>query len=343
MHKSKDSLNSTSSRISKSQLFPLAHPPPKSKSASNKSPRLRLSTRLLLQIQQSSQSRAIPILELYQPSTFGKSIALPDGSRKVHGRDLYVTQSEMYTHLKRPSKRDAVDGYGIGYGHGYGNRHGHTTKPRSGSGGSRSVSGSASGSATSSRPKSRSSGGSSGDEGQGECKAKFRARRKSGNDADGEQDDVVAMIHTSPKSTAADAQLFFPQTNQTWETTSSRPGYYRFRSDGSSIVFEWEKRPPSRSHPSSAAENDDGERFVLGVSVSEPTSSHTKRPWLAQLSKRGVHVGGLEAWRDEPGLRALIDGVGDGAGAGASGAGAGLYTLILTMGVWVAKGEGWVN
>ncbi|KAL4744080.1 hypothetical protein BDV11DRAFT_2523 [Aspergillus similis] len=335
MSRSKDSPDSTLSRISKSQLFPLAHPPPKSKSASNKTPRLRLSSRLVLQIQQSSHSRAIPILELYQPSTFGKSIALPDGSRKVHGRDLYVTQSEMYTHLRRPSKRDGVNGYGNG--------HGYRTKSRSGSGGSGSASGSVSGSATSGRPKSRSSGDSSSDEGQGECKAKFMARRKSGNDADGEQDDVVAMIHTSPKSTAADAQLFFPQTNQTWETTSSRPGQYRFQSDGNSIVFEWEKRPPSRSHPSGTAENDDGDRFVLSVSVSEPTSSHTKRPWLAQLSKRGVHVGGLEAWRDEPGIRALIDGVSDGAGTGGSGAGAGLYTLILTMGVWVAKGEGWVN
>ncbi|KAL4986261.1 hypothetical protein BDW68DRAFT_178973 [Aspergillus falconensis] len=309
------------SPISKSQIFPFAHPPPKSKSASNKSPRLRLSSRLLLQIQQSSQSRAIPILELYQPSTFGKSIVLQDGSRKVHGRDLYLTQSEMYTHLKRRNKSDGANGYGI------------ETKPRSGSGGS------ASGSASSDRRKSRPSGDSSSDDGQGDCKAKFRARRKSGNDVDGEEDDVVAMIHTSPKSTAADAELFFPLTKQTWEATSARPGHYRFQSDGNSIVFEWEKRPPSRSSPSGPAENDDGDRFVLGASVSEATSSHTKRPWLAQLSRRGVHVGGLDVWREEPGLWALIDE----AGAGGQGQGAGLYTLILTMGVWVAKGEGWVN
>ncbi|KAL5001744.1 hypothetical protein BDV10DRAFT_182309 [Aspergillus recurvatus] len=332
MSRPRDSPDSTSRPISKSQIFPFAHPPPKSKSASNKSPRLRLSSRLLLQIQQSSSSRAIPILELYQPSTFGKSIVLPNGSRKVHGRDLYLTQSEMYTHLKRRYKSDG---------------HGNRTKPRSGSGGSAP----APGSAGSGRRKSKSSGDSSGDEGQGECKAKFSARRKTGDDAAGEEDDVVAMIHTAPKSTAADAELFFPLTNQTWKTTSSRPGHYRFQSDQNSIVFEWEKRPPSRSSLSGAAENDDGDRFVLGVGVSEPTSSHTKRPWLAQLSKRGVHVGGLDAWRDEPALRALIDGVGAGAGTGGSGAGAGggqgqgagLYTLILTMGVWVAKGEGWVN
>ncbi|KAL6231899.1 hypothetical protein BDW75DRAFT_31218 [Aspergillus navahoensis] len=329
MSRSKDSPASTPSPISKSQIFSLAHPPPKSKSASNKSPRLRLSSRLLLQIQQSSSSRAIPVLELHQPSTFGKSIALPDGSRKVHGRDLYLTQSEMYTHLKRRNESDGVNGYGNG------------TKPRSGSG----VSASVSGSASSGRRKSKSSGDSSSDEGQGECKAKFRARRKSGNDADGEEDDVVAMIHTSPKSAAADAELFFPLTNQTWETTSSRTGHYRFQmqsDEGSnSVIFEWEKRPPSRSSPSGAAENDDGDRFVLGVSVSEPTSLQTKRPWLAQLTKRGVQVGGLDVWRDEPGLRALIDGVG--VRAGGQGAGAGLYTLILTMGVWVARGEGWVN
>ncbi|KAL4972968.1 hypothetical protein BDW66DRAFT_113272 [Aspergillus desertorum] len=322
MSRSKDSPDWTSSPISKSQIFALAHPPPKSKSASNKSPRLRLSSRLVLQIQQSSQSRAIPILELYQPSTFGKSIVLPDGSRKVHGRDLYLTQSEMYTHLKRRHKGDGVSSSG------------NRAKPRSGSGAS------ASGSATSSRGKSRSSGESSSDEGQGECKAMFRARRRSGNEADGEEDDVVAMIHTSPKSTTADAELFFPLTNQTWETTSSRPGHYRFQmankeGDANSVMFEWEKRPPSRSSPPGAAENDDGDRFVLGVTILEPTSSHTKRLWLAQLSKRGVHVGGLDVWRDEPGLRALIDGVGP--------KGAGLYTLILTMGVWVAREEGWVN
>ncbi|RDW81564.1 uncharacterized protein DSM5745_05121 [Aspergillus mulundensis] len=334
MSRSKDSPDSSSSAISTPQLFALAHPPPKSSKASkSKSPRLRLSSRLLLQIQQSSpgRSRAIPILELYQPSTFGKTISTPGaenghGSHKVHGRDLYLTMSEMYTHLKR--ERDGPV---------------KVTKPRSGSGGSTSTTG-----ASSFRKSKSSAGGdSSADEGTGECKA-IRPRSSHNNgerEKESEQDDVVAVIHTSPSpppkpaTTApapADAALFFPLTNQTWTATAHGSGHYRFVCETSAIIFEWEKRPPSRSGSAAAAAEkaagDEGDRFALSVSVSDATSP-AKRPWLAQLTKRGIRVGGLEAWRDEPGVRALMGG----------GDGAGLYTLILTMGVWVARGEGWVN
>ncbi|KAL4902188.1 hypothetical protein BDW74DRAFT_169675 [Aspergillus multicolor] len=337
MSRSKDSPAAGSSASSKPQLFALAHPPPKSsKQGPAKSPRLRLSSRLLLQIQQSSRSRAIPILELYQPSTFGKTITNENGhgSRKIHGRDLYLTMSEMYTHLKRQNQQGQKNGYENGLS---------VTKPRSGSGGSTSTAG------ASTRRKSRSSGDSSGDErqGHGECKAKIRPRK---NDNTSDEDDVVAVIHTSPRSSTANAnaaaELFFPLTNQTWTATSHGSGHYRFASEGNSIAFEWEKRPPSRSGPFAAekASADEGDRFVL--SVSDTTSLPAKRPWLAQLSKRGVHVGGLEPWRDEPGIRALIDGDGAeyaGSGGQTGGQGAGLYTLILAMGVWVARGEGWVN
>ncbi|PWY85955.1 hypothetical protein BO70DRAFT_428041 [Aspergillus heteromorphus CBS 117.55] len=59
---------------------------------------MRLTPRLLLQIQQlSSSNRALPILEIYQPPTLGKH--LPHCPRKLHSRDLYVLQSDAYTNL----------------------------------------------------------------------------------------------------------------------------------------------------------------------------------------------------------------------------------------------------
>ncbi|KAL4914567.1 hypothetical protein BDW62DRAFT_219972 [Aspergillus aurantiobrunneus] len=339
--------NSDSSSLSPTHTFPLAHPPPKATTKSRQC--IRLSSRLLLQIQQlhsPSATRAIPVLELYRPSTFGKSIARRNGSRKIHGRDLYLTQSERFAHLG--STAQTRNGHLNRAGNGNG------TKPRSRSGGSGSASGSASG--ASPHRNAKSSGDSSGDENE---RRRFSPRRRrktsaaesasgSGSEEnDTDEDDVVAVIHTSPKSrarsrsnsrskdaeTAAagpDAQLFFPVSGWTCEASSPSPGRYRFRrveGDGDSEhgqgeVFEWERRPPSRS-----GEKGEEDRFVLGVSTSAETH---KRPWLGQLTRRGIQVGGLEAWQGE--LRALM---GDG--------GEGLYTMILTMGVWVAWGEGWVG
>ncbi|BCS01089.1 uncharacterized protein AKAW2_51430A [Aspergillus luchuensis] len=80
--------------------FPLAHPPPKS------TPCLRLSPRLLLQIQQlsitSNRHRALPILEIYQPPRQGKSLS--NCPRKIHGRDLYILQSDAYTDITSTPK-----------------------------------------------------------------------------------------------------------------------------------------------------------------------------------------------------------------------------------------------
>ncbi|OJI81214.1 hypothetical protein ASPTUDRAFT_193120 [Aspergillus tubingensis CBS 134.48] len=80
--------------------FPLAPPPPKS------TPCLRLSPRLLLQIQQlsitSNRHRALPILEIYQPPRQGKS--LPNCPRKIHGRDLYILQSDAYNDITSTPK-----------------------------------------------------------------------------------------------------------------------------------------------------------------------------------------------------------------------------------------------
>ncbi|KAJ0421280.1 hypothetical protein BJY00DRAFT_312194 [Aspergillus carlsbadensis] len=317
------------------QTFPLAHPPPKSKSQ-NKC--LRLSSRLLLQIQQlhyssTSQNaapRAVPILELYHPSTFGKSV----GARKAHSRDMYLVQSEPFAHLRRKQKPGVSNGAGNGDGNGNGvlNGNGSTngTKPRSGSGTSRRKS------------KSSHEHESSGEDEDRERKVRFKKAPKEPK-AEDDEEDVVAVIHTSPKpktkgNEPAEAELYFPLSGAIWNATSPSPGQYRFKQDlegnglvgnnDAGVVFSWENRPPS---PSSTAteKSDEGERFVL--SVSGTTSS--RRPWLAQLTRRGLHVGGMDAWQRE--LRALA--IDDGAD------GAGLYTLIVTMGVWVARREGWVN
>ncbi|KAL3441288.1 hypothetical protein BJX65DRAFT_313959 [Aspergillus insuetus] len=318
------------------QTFPLAHPPPKSKSKSQKKC-LRLSSRLLLQIQQlhysstSSQNgapRAVPILELYQPSTFGKSV----GARKAHSRDMYLVQSEPFVHLRRKQRSGVANGISNGNGNGLVNGNGSTngTKPRSGSGASRRKS------------KSSQEPESSGEDDDRERKIRSKKAAKETN-AEDDEEDVVAVIHTSPKPKTkgdepAEAELYFPLSGAIWNATSPSPGQYRFKQDlegnglvgnnDAGVVFSWENRPPSAS--STATEkSDEGDRFVL--SVSGTTSS--RRPWLAQLTRRGLHVGGMDAWQRE--LRALA--IDDGAD------GAGLYTLIVTMGVWVARREGWVN
>ncbi|KAL2818048.1 hypothetical protein BJX63DRAFT_429378 [Aspergillus granulosus] len=323
------------------QTFPLAHPPPKSKSKSQRQC-LRLSSRLLLQIQQlhySSTSlqaapRAIPILELYQPSTFGKSV----GTRKAHSRDMYLVQSEPFVHLRRRTGKSAaqhgepgVNGNGAVAG----------TKPRSGSG--------------SSRRKSKSSQGheSSGEDEDRERRGRFKRRTKDKDpekDKEGageEEEDVVAVIHTTPKpkskstDSPIEAELYFPLSGSIWDATSPSPGHYRFKQDlegnglagddGVGVVFSWENRPPSASS-TATEQSDEGDRFVLSVSGGRTTTS-SRRPWLAQLTRKGLHVGGMDAWHRE--LRALA--IDDGAD------GAGLYTLIVTMGVWVARREGWVS
>lgn len=331
------------------QTFPFAHPPPKNSSKAKKSRQyLRLSTRRLLQIQQlqqtSSTPRVTPILELYRPSSFGKSIPLhnENKSRKVHGRDLYLTQSEPYTHL-RNRNRSKSNGHSSVHSNGLLTPpvNGHATKPRSCSGASRSGASSVSG---------EEGGGGVGGGSSSEWRARFRSprRRKGSKDSayasasasgsedneDEEENDVVAVIHTSPKPKAKGveaphAELFFPLCGWSWEASSPAPGRYRFRDDKGMVVFDWEKRPPSRSSPVTA-EKDDGERFVLGVCESGGETTSLKRPWLAQLSRRGIHVGGLEGWQGELGPLMIDDG-------------AGLYTLILTMAIWVAREAEWVG
>ncbi|KAK1141524.1 hypothetical protein N8T08_008936 [Aspergillus melleus] len=108
---SRPSSNSTSSSTtapattstSRAQTFPLAHPPPKASQC------LRLSPRLLLQVQQlTPSSRIIPVLEVYQPSRLGKSV--PNGQPKLHTRDMFLTQSESYSHIPQSDSANATEG-----------------------------------------------------------------------------------------------------------------------------------------------------------------------------------------------------------------------------------------
>lgn len=83
-----------------SQIFPLAHPPPKPPQ------RLRLTPRLVLQIQQlaSSTGRAVPVLEVLRPSRLGRTLAVGGAGAgaarvKLSSRGLYIAQSEPFLHL----------------------------------------------------------------------------------------------------------------------------------------------------------------------------------------------------------------------------------------------------
>ncbi|KAE8351139.1 hypothetical protein BDV28DRAFT_25125 [Aspergillus coremiiformis] len=100
MNSDTDSSQSTSEN--KIQNFTLAHPPPSKRT-------LRLAPHLSLQIQQLNVARRpIPILEIYQPSCFGKTLA--GGPRKLGSRDMYLVQSEGFTtHL---ADRNGTGGYG---------------------------------------------------------------------------------------------------------------------------------------------------------------------------------------------------------------------------------------
>ncbi|OGM40090.1 hypothetical protein ABOM_011403 [Aspergillus bombycis] len=85
------------------QIFPLAHPPPPKHT-------LRLTPHLTLQIQQLTPTsrRPIPILEVYQPTRFGKTLG--DAPRKLTARDMYIVQSDGYAHLPEDQSQGAVVG-----------------------------------------------------------------------------------------------------------------------------------------------------------------------------------------------------------------------------------------
>lgn len=160
-------------------------------------------------------------------------------------------------------------------------------------------------------------------------------------ESSGDEDEVVAVIHPhpSPKSrpkektgsgdgNEKEATLFFPPSDQTWHATCPVPRMYRFHSPASpSTIFTWESRPPSRS--SSSKEN--SPRF--GLSVEGPGGGESCRnACVAQLTPQGFRIGALELILHGSEFHELEVEIKEVAR---------LYTLVITMGVWIAKEEGW--
>ncbi|KAE8133864.1 hypothetical protein BDV38DRAFT_286341 [Aspergillus pseudotamarii] len=131
--------------------------------------------------------------------------------------------------------------------------------------------------------------------------------------------------------------VWFPM-GEGWEVSVTVRGGYRFmfkgRADGVSRVVEWEKRVAkgrSSSEASEASEMKPDSRFTLNIA-----ESGLRRPCLATLTRQGLKVGGWDRAQREylaSSLRCENEVEEDAA----------LYTSILTMGVYVAAQEGWLN
>ncbi|PYH73639.1 uncharacterized protein BO88DRAFT_401234 [Aspergillus vadensis CBS 113365] len=317
--------------------FPLAHPPPKS------SPCLRLTPRLLLQIQQlsitSNRHRVLPILEIYQPPRQGK--CLPNCPRKLHGRDLYILQSDAYTDIttttttttsttKSPSSSEPTSSstYPIAAGVIYNN---HNTNPN---------------------PKKPTT-----------------------------TTTTPPPPTTTTTTTTEDDEIYLPTTHQTYSATRTPRGNYRFilrqkkTPSGETVIIEWRRKTQSQTtrprtasgsavsgstdsdtltttgNPceeedstttSSDANANANPRFVLCVSAiggekAAGADQRVRRSGLAGLEKKGLRVGGWDAKQVR-----FLEEVGILGGGGGGGAGEEVVTLVLTLGVYVAWMEGWL-
>ncbi|GIJ82151.1 hypothetical protein Asppvi_000654 [Aspergillus pseudoviridinutans] len=276
-------------QLKEQSIFPLAHPPPKP------AQRLRLSPRLLLQIQHLSprSARPLPVLEVWQPSRFA---ARPCASLpKLHAGDMYITQSEAYTSLS-------------------GENHNHN----------------------------------------------FAAD----SDTDASHEAIVSVIYHAPvpkpskkegpAPAPAQAEVHFPLGGRAWTASATAGGGYRFQGrDGEGeYVLEWKRRGTgkggrTRSTSFSSSSTDpapggDSGKFVLGI-----VDVKTRRGMrVASLTKRGFEVGCWERLPREA-LRECV-GLGLGSSTDESEPSEGqfrtaVYTMVLTMGVWVASQEGWLS
>lgn len=259
--------------------FPLAHPPPKP------TQRLRLTPKLLLQIQHLSpkSTRPLPVLEVWLPSRFAGRLCANANLPKLRAGDMYITQSEAYTSLSGDShshshnlaaeseatgSQEAVAVVGVIY-----HAHAHAQKPR----------------------------------------------------AKSKEDEAQAAVH-------------FPLGGRTWTASATAGGGYRFQTREGQHVLEWKRRGTSTD----AAQGADSARFVLGI-----VDVRTRRgARVALLTKRGFEVGCWERLPRE-GLQECVVASSMEVGAGAELSEAQLrtavYTMILTMGVWVASQEGWLG
>ncbi|PYI28939.1 hypothetical protein BP00DRAFT_427954 [Aspergillus indologenus CBS 114.80] len=320
------------------QVFSFAHPPPKSTSC------FRFTSRLLLQIQQLlSASRALPILEIYRPSSLGKSI--PGCPSKVHSQDLYVVQSDAYQNLPSSCSQDtSTDSPVVGVI--------YTNYSGSGSSSSKTTSAATSSSSSSSSStdhKSPSSPSSS----------------------------TSPTTKSPPTNNNNKNAIYLPQLQITLLASRTSRGGYIFQllppsssSPTQKLTLELAKKkpkhkPPPRSsattttHRSSASTTPDDDEvhenhephepasFLLGIrspstSPVDPTSgdvSHatqrSPRPWLAGLSHKGIKV--LRGEPQDQLRRRVLAAVGVAADRADV-----LYTMTLLVGIYAARMEGWV-
>ncbi|RAK95501.1 uncharacterized protein BO80DRAFT_450150 [Aspergillus ibericus CBS 121593] len=298
------------------QTFPLAHPPPKF------TPRLRFLPRLLLQIQQlsSTSHRVLPIHDIYQPPIQGKH--LPKCPRKLHARDIYILQSDAYTDLPPAAQS------------------GETTAI----------------------PKSENYPTTAG--------VIYFSSSSSSSSCKRQQNQQTQHQETNPtelSATGSTDEIFFPSTQQSYHVSKSPKGY-KFTStsakDGTTTTtttttttLEWRKRTPGGRRPVSAASGstdsdantntstttanngkaceekgtgtaaEENPRFVFCIN-----SGGKKWTGLAGLEKKGLRIGGWEGRQ----RRVLNEVVGLGLGEEE------VYTVILTLGVYVGRAEGWL-
>ncbi|KAF7169650.1 hypothetical protein CNMCM5623_002334 [Aspergillus felis] len=202
---------------------------------------------------------------------------------------------------------------------------------------------------------------------QSEAYASFSGENQTHNlaadsDADTSHEAIVGVIYHAPvqkpsKKEApgpAQAEVCFPLGAGRWTASATTGGGYRFqgRDDEGEYVLEWKRRGTgkkgrTRSTSFSSSSTDpapggDSIKFVLGI-VDVKTRRGTR---VASLTKRGFEVG---CWERLPrdALRECM-GLGLSSSTDESELSEGqfrtaVYTMVLTMGVWVASQEGWLS
>ncbi|KAI2926775.1 hypothetical protein CBS63078_2077 [Aspergillus niger] len=294
--------------------FPLAHPPPKS------SPCLRLTPRLLLQVQQlsitSNRHRALPILEIYQTPRLGKSLS--NCPRKLHGRDLYILQSDAYTDITPKSSSEETT-YPIAAGVIYNNTNTNTNTKKS---------------------------------------PTTQPQQDNTNTPEEKSDEIYLptthQSYTATRTSRGNYRFILRQKNTSGETvilewrrkTAQGSGRPRTASGSASAVSGSTDSDTILDNNGKACEeetnndpssSDANPRFVLCVSAiggaagaGVGADQRVRRSGLAGLEKKGLRVGGWDARQVR-----FLEEVGIGVGEE-------VVTLVLTLGVYVGWMEGWL-
>lgn len=267
--------------------FQIARPPPKS------SQRLRLSPKLLLQIQQVPRGhRPVPVLEIWQPPLRKSKLTKGFPQRpKLGMKDIYATVNEPYiTKNERPTGQES---------------------------------------------------------------------QNSNNDHNTQEKDVVAAMYQPPISDTpvSSSAIHFRNAHCIWQAMTSPAGSgqstssYKFTikneenvigAGQSKMFMQWEKRTLS-VNPEETSESSETEYFVL-LAIDRQARRKSR---IAVMNRDGFDISVRKSSILEH-LRAcmaLTNPVSDGCEAGGSDVGVELwlYTHVLTLGVWVASQEGWLN